>query len=154
MEEKACFRSSILYKGSIFLLRSCQKSYQSQGNHSQSCVYISFGFNKAAIHTLTGIFGLTVKVYGMPLTLRSRFGYGHECLWEGTSPETLKQQGRAPFPTAAGASGKACREASPHSTVGVLLSRSEVRCDRVLWANLGGVKYNFVFTAQHQKANK
>lgn len=47
-------------------------------------------------------------------------------------PETWKQEERAACPAVDGAIGRACEEARPHGTVGVLLIRSVVRCDRVI----------------------
>lgn len=81
----------------------------------------------------------------MPLTSCSRFGYGPECSREEMSPETWKQEGRAPCPAAAGATERACREASPHGMVGLLLSRSAVGCDRAIMGKSGRGKVQFCF---------
>jgi len=101
--------------------------------------------------TLTGIFILTVRVDGMPLTSRSRFGFGPEHSQEGTSPETGKQELHVPL-LLVPLKELAGRQAP---TAWLVCCSAQVRLDAIglLWANLGGVRYSFVFTVQHFKVD-
>lgn len=69
--------------------------------------------------------------------------------------KTWNLQGRAP--ASAGGTGRSRERAGKQiPTAWLMCSSAEVQSDemQLLWANLGAVGYNFVFTAQHTKANK
>lgn len=154
MEGKACFHSNTVYKASIFWLRyTCQRSDCSQGSHSQNCVYISFSFNKAAIHNSNSYISYLLWGYmgscwppagglGMVLSAHKKGWALKPGIWREELLLLLvlwEERAGSQIPRA-----------------WLVCSSAEAQSDEMglLWANLGALRYNSVFTAQHHKANK